>query len=78
MELGEHSPSSHLFLLRLTVVGTYSLFMASGQTFHAIVLEYIRLADRPRFLVDLVAKDHGGGFHWVRMAAEIAVGLRVR
>jgi hypothetical protein len=27
-----------VLVLRLTVVGTYSLFMASGQTFHAIVL----------------------------------------
>jgi hypothetical protein len=40
-------------VLRLTVVGTYSLFMASGQTFHAIVLKYIRLADRPRIPVDV-------------------------
>ena len=39
-------------VLRLTFVGTCSLFMDSDQTFHAIVLEYIRLADRPRFVVD--------------------------
>jgi hypothetical protein len=41
-----------VLVLRLTVVGTYSLFMASGQTFHAIVLKYIRLADRPRIPAD--------------------------
>ena len=75
---GEEKVRDGVLVLRLTFVGTCSLFMDSDQTFHAIVLEYIRLADRPRFLVDLVAKDHGGGFHWVRMAAEIAVGLRVR
>ena len=49
---GEEKVRDGVLVLRLTVVGTYSLFMASGQTFHAIVLEYIRLADRPRFLVD--------------------------
>ena len=30
------------------------------------------------FWLTLGRKDHGDGFHWVRMAAEIAVGLRVR
>ena len=68
---GEEKVRDGVLVPRLTFVGTCSLFMDSVQTFHAFVLEYIRLADRPRFLVD-------GGIHWVRMAAEIAVGLRVR
>ena len=49
---GEEKVRDSVLVLRLTFVGTYSLFMDSDQTFHAIVLEYIRLADRPRFLVD--------------------------
>ena len=49
---GEEKVRDSVLVLRLTDVGTYSLFMDSDQTFHAIVLEYIRLADRPRFLVD--------------------------
>jgi hypothetical protein len=71
-------------------------FYGFGQTFHAIVLEYIRLADRPQILVDARSqrdhggvyipcpesfdrlKDQGGEVPWVRMSAEIAVGLRVR
>ena len=48
----EEKVRDSVLVLRLTFVGTCSLFMDSVQTFHAIVLEYIRLADRPRFLVD--------------------------
>ena len=32
---GEEKVRDGVLVLRLTVVGTYSLFMASGQTFHA-------------------------------------------
>jgi len=49
---GEEKVRDSVLVLRLTFVGTYSLFMHSDQAFHAIVLEYIRLADRPRILVD--------------------------
>jgi hypothetical protein len=49
---GEEKVRDSVLVLRLTFVGTCSLFMDSDQTFHAFVLEYIRLADRPRFLVD--------------------------
>jgi hypothetical protein len=49
---GEEKVRDSVLVLRLTFVGTCSLFMDSVQTFHAFVLEYIRLADRPRFLVD--------------------------
>ena len=49
---GEEKVRDGVLVLRLTFVGTCSLFMDSDQTFHAIVLEYIRLADRPRILVD--------------------------
>ena len=49
---GEEKVRDSVLVLRLTFVGTCSLFMDSDQTFHAIVLEYIRLADRSRILVD--------------------------
>ena len=49
---GEEKVRDGVLVPRLTFVGTCSLFMDSDQTCHAFVLEYIRLADRPRFLVD--------------------------
>ena len=49
---GEEIVRDGVLVLRLTFVGTCPLFMDSVQTFHAFVLEYIRLADRSRILVD--------------------------
>ena len=53
---GEENVRDGVLVLRLTFVGTCSLFMDSDQTFHAIVLEYIRLADRLGFWLTLGAK----------------------